>query len=858
MEILCAARAEEIPAGEAGERLLEIDPAFGPAYFFLGNDRVEAGAFEEAESLFWKGLDLQPDHYLFYLSVSHVRDERYKNDLLSPRLLTLALWKLALLEEIPDHVADGFRKMMGKLEVEFEDPATYKALATAFETANRQVDEPAEMRDRLLPYRLFNDLQRQAPTMVEERVLREILAHSERCAPLLRAAVRDWARSPAALSPKALLLTIAMLGEVAGVDAVDDLLELSHLQDDGIFLHANWALWRIGQRFPAETVARLRAKIPSAPPGVRCGLAEQLNLLPDIEGLDTALLDLLDGFSTFAGDYDAPYLLLVVVDALAEMGQEGQAKEVLDRYKKLLPAEGRRVLLELAQGDDGFIPKLVMAGIDGRDIESICIRRALMYDEHEDDERAGDEREDDREPAAPVKPERNDPCWCGSGRKYKKCHLVPDEEKERRRSVANEQAPVADPLYRALFEKLMDSSRGWRSRDQFAEASRLYFDQDPNELDARNDSMAAFFEWYVYDFRPRGSPRTLVEEYLRRRGSRLSARERALLEAWRAARLGLFEVQRIEQGKGVELKDLLLAGDRFFVHDVSSSHSMVRWDCLLMRVEEFEGLRKFSAHGLMVPRSLLPALVALIEEDSRGMGQTPADYVRAHSHRWFRVVTELQRDRMGDLRMVNAEGDALEFCVAIYEVRDAASLLEALAAAKVFEDSTSPRDPAGVHHFAWLETGVEEQRRSYGGISIQGGRLRLECNSRKRLEIGRQLVEKHAGRFLRHQGDSFESPEAAMRRMEREGPPKKKPTGIPPDIERNLLLQYKSRHYANWPDERLPALDGKTPREAVKSAVGRKAVEDLIRMMENGEERQRKTGGAAFDFSPIRRTLGLD
>ena len=25
-----------------------------------------------------------------------------------------------------------------------------------------------------------------------------------------------------------------------------------------------------------------------------------------------------------------------------------------------------------------------------------------------------------------IKPGRNDPCWCGSGRKYKKCHLDAD------------------------------------------------------------------------------------------------------------------------------------------------------------------------------------------------------------------------------------------------------------------------------------------------------------------------------------------------------------------------------------------------------------------------------------------------
>ena len=32
---------------------------------------------------------------------------------------------------------------------------------------------------------------------------------------------------------------------------------------------------------------------------------------------------------------------------------------------------------------------------------------------------------------------RNDDCWCGSGRKYKKCHLGDDETKARAKSAAN-------------------------------------------------------------------------------------------------------------------------------------------------------------------------------------------------------------------------------------------------------------------------------------------------------------------------------------------------------------------------------------------------------------------------------------
>jgi methionyl aminopeptidase len=31
------------------------------------------------------------------------------------------------------------------------------------------------------------------------------------------------------------------------------------------------------------------------------------------------------------------------------------------------------------------------------------------------------------------KPGRNDPCYCGSGEKYKKCHMKIDQEKEKER-----------------------------------------------------------------------------------------------------------------------------------------------------------------------------------------------------------------------------------------------------------------------------------------------------------------------------------------------------------------------------------------------------------------------------------------
>ena len=45
-----------------------------------------------------------------------------------------------------------------------------------------------------------------------------------------------------------------------------------------------------------------------------------------------------------------------------------------------------------------------------------------------------------------------------------------------------------------------------------------------------------------------------------------------------------------------------------------------------------------------------------------------------------------------------------------------------------------------------------------------------------------------------------------------------------------------------------------TPREAVRNADGRAAVDNLLKEMENHEQR---APGPAFDFTELRRDLGL-
>ena len=371
-----------IDDAEAGRQILEAYPESGLGYLPAGAARAAAGDLAGAESLYWKGLERNPCGYSFYLALSDtLRKDDPEGELVMP-LRMLGIWKLALGSEIPDTVADSFRGKSDTLN--FNDPETYEMLATAYEIQHQKHEEEDEEEealaepDRLLPYQLLNDLQRQAPSVVAYQLVDKILANSVTCLPIWRSALRDWARREEALSTEAVCLVLALLGEMAGIDALDDLLEVAIFNNDQIFLHANWAIWRMGQRFPDEVLEKLRVAGLSAPPPRRCAIAEQMDLLPDLVELAAALLGLLEGFDTFADHSDAHYLLMVVYYALDELGLEGEARQILDHFQPMLPPAGKKSLRALLDRSEDFTTKLRENEIDALSIHDICIDRELF------------------------------------------------------------------------------------------------------------------------------------------------------------------------------------------------------------------------------------------------------------------------------------------------------------------------------------------------------------------------------------------------------------------------------------------------------------------------------------------------
>jgi hypothetical protein len=348
-------------------------------------------------------------------------------------------------------------------------------------------------------------------------------------------------------------------------------------------------------------------------------------------------------------------------------------------------------------------------------------------------------------------------------------------------------------------------------------------------------------DWVFPRFR-----RPVMEEFQRRHAASLNAAERDVLDSWTASYVGLYEVLEVRPGVGVELRDLA-SEERSFVHDVRMSNILTRWDALQARIVKGERGREFTGTGTTVPRHLMTPLFAWMKEDRERSGLEWPVYFKRNWPRIRREGSQLSTDWMHALQLKNSDGEELMMSKAVYQLPDRNSLRAALRKCPELDEEDK-------YHYVWLRGD-----KLLGNIAISNGQLSLEANSRERLERGKALLAGAAGpKMLRHKRDEHTTQRELKRSAAAQGSTKpSKRAEIPPEIQRQAITQYMEKHYAEWPDMELPALGGKTPRQAVQTADGRREVIMLLRDFENGEERKRKAE-PSYDIGRLRAELGIE
>ena len=472
------------------------------------------------------------------------------------------------------------------------------------------------------------------------------------------------------------------------------------------------------------------------------------------------------------------------------------------------------------------------------------------------------------EPLAPARRSertpRNAPCPCGSGRKYKKCHLAEDEERERAARGSEEQAEDARTQARRLAERDPIHALDERiTADALALARRRWgkaFDPERVLREAGLDFAAtqSLLGWCSDHYRgPTGS--TALELYLQERGAGLDETGRRLTAALRQAWFSVHEVIAAEPGVSITLRDLL-AGGECVVQERTASRTVAARDVLLTRVVDL-GDRAILAGCHL--RSLPPREGDLACKFARKELRTrakaiPADKLRALSAdgalfvAWQELVRAL--DDRPPPRLQNTDGEDLLLTVDRFQV-DGDRIDEVIAGMLSLPDAQRDDDGGSPVEISFVRQGNAKgllPTTLIGRATLEGATLRLETNSIPRADRLRDLVQSRLGGMVTLRVREHADPVAGLHR----GGPTPAPEQMPPEAL-EMVKAMQAEHYRRWLDEGIPALGGLTPRAAAKrKGAPRDALHLLLAEFENSEARQ--PAAQRFDVSSLRRELGID
>jgi hypothetical protein len=434
-------------------------------------------------------------------------------------------------------------------------------------------------------------------------------------------------------------------------------------------------------------------------------------------------------------------------------------------------------------------------------------------------------------------PGRNDPCPCGSGKKYKHCHQLADE------NVAPATPPSStvrdsDGAASAAVDWLTD-----RHRKGFKVAVETLFDDLwPDDapgginslgVDVQQALQINLVEWLIAEgeMQVKGAQCRINAVLTGPDGPRLSAGQRRWLAQQGERPLRLYTVTEVRPGDGLTLCDAIDADAPAVVVQERTASRQARPGLLIgARVMALDDHLELS--GAIYPFSMLaqPGVLAAVRA-VEASGFHPDNVRTLHSQaiarawlRQFVMPPELPK-------MIDASsGEPILLVTDHYRVLDPAALATSLAARA---------DVAGDVRAGWRRelAGDDGAFRSLAAINPgkQPDRIEVFYRTQRHADEGRVWFDTLAGAAVRHLTREITDPQGALRATSPGTPAGKVPPSLPPGPLADAIEQALRRSYARWADEPMPALAGNTPRQAIGSAAGLERVKGLLRSYESGE-----------------------
>ena len=166
--------------------------------------------------------------------------------------------------------------------------------------------------------------------------------------------------------------------------------------------------------------------------------------------------------------------------------------------------------------------------------------------------------------------------------------------------------------------------------------------------------------------------------------------------------------------------------------------------------------------------------------------------------------------------------------------------------------------------FSWLKRGNKAVKSwdntVLGHVVIDGNRLTVSVNSKERAKIIKRKVESLLKEHVKYRTTKVQSITSLMNKVEEDTEEiyREKQKFLESQAEYQEIIDASlNKHWNRWIYEKLPALGGQTPIEAVKDPDGREMVIALLDQFERNDEKQPPERKQHKYIERVRKKLGL-
>ena len=481
---------------------------------------------------------------------------------------------------------------------------------------------------------------------------------------------------------------------------------------------------------------------------------------------------------------------------------------------------------------------------------------------------------------------RNDPCPCGSGRKYKKCCL--------HKTFSSVESLGWRKMRRTegeLIPTLVDYVGKYYGPGAVREAWEEFtlWPEAPLDMESEPEADTLFVPWFVFNWIPDNTGLRKAEHfpemqvamhYLENSGARIDSCQRQFIEEACSQPYSFFMVTGFVSGQQLTLRDLLLKRE-VTVHERLGSTTLSRGAILYARVITMDNDSiMLGCASTIIPPSYLDFFIDVREayaEECPGYGQNYLLECDLDLREIYCDIREqLFNPELPELQ--NTDGEPLQLTKLHYRLKcTPGEGLDALATLALAEDANELRHEGEFDQqgelvsieFPWLKEGNKQHKAwentVLGNIAIDGEQLTIEVNSQERADTIKREIARRLGKRAEFRNEVIQSTEKLLEEIENRPPDEKERLAVLNNEEimampavQQQLEEMAEQHWKEWLEKPIPALKDQSPREAAKTAAGRERLEALFWHYESQSEKHSTAQPFHPDITELKKTLLME